>query len=71
MARNKTWEDKLPNLVRGGLKNANDAHPKINNYNGCFSSVEKRLTNNLKAFIQTVLKEHGVDSYPLSSESDS
>lgn len=57
---NRPWQVKIAALVRGGLKNANDAHPELNNYNGRFSSVEKRLTNNIVAFVERTLEEHGV-----------
>lgn len=51
----KDYKQIIAALVRGGLKNANDAHPEINNYNGRFSSVEKRLTNNLVAYVERLL----------------
>lgn len=57
----RPWQIKIAALVRGGLKNANDAHPELNNYNGRFSSVEKRLTNNIIAFVERTLEEHGIE----------
>lgn len=53
----RPWQVKIVALVRGGLKNANDAHPELNNYNGLLSSVEKRLTNNIIAFVEKTLEE--------------
>jgi hypothetical protein len=52
-----TWQEQLPNVVRGALKSAQDAHPELNNYNGLGGSVEKRLVGGLKSFINVLLDE--------------